>query len=147
MEANGVGQVRAFLDRFETEQAQFPRELPGPTRITIATGVLAADVFREYILPGLENIINLRVELQVIPNTLFGDPVTVAGLLSGRDFITHLEGLDLGDSVYTTHRILNDAGELTLDDMTLPQISQRLGVPFRVADDSILDILNGLADG
>ena len=147
MEANGVGQVRAFLDRFVAEQPQFPRALPSPTRITLATGVLAASVFTKYILPGLDTIGNLRVELQVIPNTLFGAPVTVAGLLSGRDFIARLEGRDLGDGVYTTQRILNDAGELTLDDMTLPQISQRLGVPFRVSSDSFLDLFNGLADG
>ena len=140
MEANGVGQVRAFLDRFEADQRRFPRALDKATHITLATGQLAAGTFRDQILPRLNAVGNLHAELQVIPNTLFGESVTVAGLLAGRDFIAHLHGKKLGSAVYTTHRILNDSGQVTLDDMTLPQISEQLGVPFLVAEDSLLEI-------
>jgi NifB/MoaA-like Fe-S oxidoreductase len=140
IEENGVGQVRAFLDRFQKEQRRFPRELELPTRFTIATGALAESVFRTHVLPRLNMIGNLSVNLQAIPNTLFGAPVTVAGLLSGEDFLARLTGADMGDAVWTTHRILNDAGSLTLDDMSPAQISDRLGVPFNTAADSILEI-------
>jgi NifB/MoaA-like Fe-S oxidoreductase len=111
-----------------------------PTRFTIATGALAARVFREHVLPRLNTIKNLTVDLQVIPNTLFGAPVTVAGLLSGEDFLAQLSDADIGEAVWTTHRILNDAGTLTLDDMSLTQISEQLGVPFNITEDSILEI-------
>ncbi len=140
IEENGVGQVRAFLDRFQTEQEQFPEAVDQPTHFTIATGVLAEGVFREIVLPRLNAIGNLTVTLQVIYNTLFGESVTVAGLLSGRDFVTQLSGKELGSAVWTTHRILNDSAELTLDDMTLPQIGRQLGVPLNVAGDSVLEI-------
>jgi putative radical SAM enzyme (TIGR03279 family) len=140
IEENGVGQVRAFLDRFRKEQRRFPKGMNTPTRITIATGALAARVFREHVLPRLNTIKNLTVDLQVIPNTLFGAPVTVAGLLSGEDFLAQLSDADIGEAVWTTHRILNDAGTLTLDDMSLTQISEQLGVPFNITEDSILEI-------
>ncbi|MFB0517098.1 MAG: DUF512 domain-containing protein [Candidatus Neomarinimicrobiota bacterium] len=140
IEENGVGQVRAFLDRFQAEQERLPRALERPIHFTIATGVLAEGIFREQVLPRLNAIDNLTVGLQVVPNTLFGAPVTVAGLLSGQDFVTYLSGKELGAAVWTTHRILSDGGELTLDDMTLAQISRRLGVPLNVAEDSILEI-------
>ena len=140
IEENGVGQVRAFLDRFQREQRRFPKELAAPTRFTIATGVLAHSVFEMHVLPRLNMIGNLTVNLQSIPNTLFGTPVTVAGLLSGKDFLAQLTGMDMGEAVWTTHRILNDAGVLTLDDMSLEQISEQLGVAFNIAEDSILEI-------
>ena len=140
MEENGVGQVRDFLDRFAREQKRLPKAMDRSTRFCITTGVLAERIFREHVLPGLNAIGNLTVDLKVIRNTLFGEPVTVAGLLSGQDFISQLHGVDLGEAVWTTHRILNNEGELTLDDMSLAQISGRLGVPLNVAEDSILEI-------
>ena len=144
IEENGVGQVRAFLDRFQTEQEQFPEAVDQPTHFTIATGVLAEGVFREQVLPRLNTIGNLKVDLQVVGNTLFGDSVTVAGLLAGRDFIAQLSSNPpaggLGSAVWTTSRILNSSEEFTLDDMTLPQIGRQLGVPLNVAGDSVLEI-------
>ncbi|UCD38627.1 MAG: DUF512 domain-containing protein [Fidelibacterota bacterium] len=137
IEENGVGQVRAFLDRFKAERKRLPRSLETPARFTIATGELAAGIFRKHIIPDLNAINNLTVELATIRNTLFGASVTVAGLLPGRDFIEQLAGKDLGAAVWTTQRILNDSGELTLDDMTLDQIGERLGVPINVTPDSI----------
>ncbi len=140
MEENGVGQVRDFLDRFQAEQEQLPEAVGQPTRFTIATGLLAEGVFRERVLPRLNAIGNLTVNLQVVRNTLFGEPATVAGLLSGRDFVTQLSDKDLGSAVWTTDRILNSSGELTLDDMTLSQIGRQMGVPLIVARDSVLEI-------
>jgi putative radical SAM enzyme (TIGR03279 family) len=141
IEENGVGQVRAFLDRFEKEQRKLPRSLNIPTRFTIATGVLAGSIFHDHIISSLNSIENLTVTLEVIHNTLFGTSVTVAGLLPGRAFVEQLSGKELGSAVWTTHRILNDSGEFTLDDMTPAQISERLGVPFYIAEDSILDLV------
>jgi len=62
--------------------------------------------------------------------------VTVSGLLTGQDIIAQLAEQDLGDMVLFSNRILNDDDTLTLDDMTLDQISQALEVPVRVVGDS-----------
>ncbi|MFC1543269.1 DUF512 domain-containing protein [Candidatus Neomarinimicrobiota bacterium] len=144
MEENGVGQVRAFLDQFQADQERLPEAIGRPTRFTIATGVLAECVFRQHVLPRLNAIGNLTVDLRVIRNTLFGESVTVAGLLPGEDFITQISenppAVGLGDAVWTTERILNSSGDLTLDDMTLPQIGQQLGVPLNVSGDSLAEI-------
>lgn len=144
IEENGVGQVRTFIDRFQVEQDQLPETVEHPTRFTIATGVLAEDLFRKYVLPRLNMIDNLTVNLQVICNSLFGESITVTGLLSGEDLITQLLGRSpdegLGSAVWTTSRILDNYGKHTLDNMTLHQISRRLGIPLNVAGDSVLEI-------
>ena len=146
MEENGVGQVRRFLDTLKSEASQFPKRLEKPAHITLATGVLATGIFERHVMPALKKIEGLSVTLETVPNQLLGAPVTVAGLLSGQDFISHLKGRELGQSVWVTHRILNE-DKVTLDDMTLDQISEQLQVPFRIAGDSLAGLLSEVARG
>ena len=74
-----------------------------------------------------------------IKNHFFGESVTVSGLLTGCDIIDQLKAQELGDEVWLSHRILNDS-RCTLDDMTLDEISQKLGCPIVVSEDSFLDL-------
>jgi len=139
---NGVGQVQSFLEDFESESESFPTSFSEPTSFTIATGHLAYGIFEMNVIPVLNNIENLHVNLVEIKNDFYGEVVTVAGLLSGQDIVQQLKGKDIGDAVWCSHRILNDEGTQTLDDMTLDNMSSQLGVPVNVSHDSILEIFN-----
>ncbi|MBC8312504.1 MAG: DUF512 domain-containing protein [Candidatus Marinimicrobia bacterium] len=139
---NGVGQVQSFLEDFESESERFPASFNEPTSFTIATGHLAYGIFQTHVIPVLNKIKNLHVNLVEIKNDFYGDMVTVAGLLSGQDIIHQLKDEDIGEAVWCSHRILNDEGEVTLDDMTLAEMSKQLGVPVNVSHDSILEIFN-----
>ncbi len=139
---NGVGQVQSFLKNFKSESKSFPTFFTNHISFTIATGHLAYSIFKEHIMPILETIDNLTVNLVEIKNEFYGDMVTVAGLITGQDIINQLKGKKLGDAVWCSHRILNDEGKLTLDDMTLDDISLKLGVPVNVSNDSILEIFD-----
>ena len=143
---NGVGQFRDFLDRFNIEKKQFPKSLPVKNKISIVTSVLAYDIFIDVIKPALEKIKNLEVNFFKITNNFFGDSVTVAGLLTGKDIIEQLKDKDLGSSVWATHRILNDEQTLTLDDMTLDQISEKLGSELKISNDSIHEIIKEVSN-
>ena len=138
---NGVGQVRSFMANFESEKQYFPKAIKNKTKITIATGTLIFKFFKENIVDYLnENIKNLEVALVPIKNNFYGEVVNVAGLLTGRDIINQLIGKDIGSSLWLSHRILNDEQTMTLDNMTLDEISHSLEVPVNVAEDSILEI-------
>ena len=139
---NGVGQVQSFLEDFQSESERFPSSFSKPTSFTIATGHLAYGVFNANVIPVLNSIENLHVNLVEIKNDFYGDMVTVAGLLSGQDIVKQLKGQDIGEAVWCSHRILNDEGTVTLDDMTLSDLSSQLGVPVNVSHDSILEIFN-----
>jgi len=142
---NGVGQFRDFIDRFKEESLNFPKEIKNPTKISIVTSTLVYDIFTNLVKPVLEKIKNFEVNFYKIENNFFGDSVTVAGLLTGKDIISQLEAYDLGNSVWTTYRILNEDQTLTLDDMTLDQISKKLDTKFRVSkNDSIKEIIDYL---
>ena len=141
---NGVGQVRQFLTLFEEESANFPRALAFETNITLATGTLVYETFQKEVIPILNQIDNLTVTLLPIINKFYGESVTVTGLLTGTDIITQLASKNLGDAVWMSHRIINDEGTLTLDNLTLDDISNAIGCPLQLSNDSFLTLLNNL---
>ena len=141
---NGVGQVRQFLTLFEEESANFPRALAFETNITLATGTLVYETFQKEVIPILNQIDNLTVTLLPIINKFYGESVTVTGLLTGTDIITQLASKNLGDAVWMSHRILNDEGTLTLDNLTLDDISNAIDCPLQLSNDSFLTLLNNL---
>ena len=67
--------------------------------------------------------------------------------LTGKDIISQLSSQPLGDEVWMSHRILNNEGLKTLDDMTLEDMSRYLDCPVRVGEDSFLDLVEGLYNG
>ena len=142
---NGVGQFRFFLDQFYNEKNKFPSRINRKKEISIITGELAYDVFIEKIKPIIDKIVNLKVNFYRIKNNFFGDSVNVAGLLTGKDIIEQLQGKNLGSCVWATYRILNDDQTLTLDDMTLKDISEALNTPFKVSKDSIFEIIEKIS--
>ena len=143
---NGVGQVPNFLNRFHSETLQFPKHLKKPFHITLVTGTLIAETFNCEIVPVLNKIQNLAVTVIPIKNEFFGNTVTVSGLLTGRDIISQLIARGMGDEIWLSHRILNDEGIYTLDDMTLKDIEAELERPIKVGEDSFQELLNGLGN-
>ena len=64
-------------------------------------------------------------------NDFFGGSVNVTGLLTGQDILKNLKGRDLGDQVLLSTNMLRSGEDVFLDDMTVLQLSQELGVPIR----------------
>ncbi len=141
---NGVGQVPQFLTRFYSEAAHFPKHLKKPFQITLITGTLIGDIFTYKILPILNKIHNLNVNVIPIKNKFYGESVTVSGLITGRDIITQLKKQTIGDEIWVSHRILNDDGVYTLDNMTLKDIEAELRCPVKLGEDSFKDLLESL---
>ncbi len=137
---NGVGLVSKFIANLNNDKKLFPKKIPQKKIITIITGDLIYDTFENHVLPELTKIENLKIQLKKIKNKFFGESVTVSGLLTGKDIVDQLEGHKLGDEVWATERILNDEKTLTLDDMTIDEISLKLKVPLKLSSDSLLDL-------
>lgn len=144
LEENGVGQVREFKEKWTEFIAPiFEKE----TQITIGSGKLISDTFQNWFIPKLNEVPNLTVNYIPIENYFYGkDEVTVTGLLTGGDIVQQLQGKDLGEKVIFSDRIVNETGgEKTLDDMTLNDISNEIGVPFLVTPDDPKTFFNLLA--
>jgi NifB/MoaA-like Fe-S oxidoreductase len=100
---NGVGAVRRLLDDFESGLAAVPR-FTGQ-RIAIVTGTRMAPVLQTLIEP-LERQTGARVTVHPAVNRMYGETVTTAGLLPGRD-IAEAMSVD-SDIVLIPAEALND---------------------------------------
>ncbi len=123
---NGVGMVRRFLDSGRRAKAILKDGFKGKLHVTLVSGTLFAPILAQW----ASSIGCNGLEINVIPvtNNLFGDSVTVTGLLAGRDVIDQLKGRKLGDVVFVPDVALRDG--VFLDDVTLGDVESALGHKF-----------------
>lgn len=126
---NGVGMVRQLLDSETAKDVGFEREI----RATVCTGRLISNMLPGILAEKWQSVHGLSYEIVPVTNILLGERVTVSALLSGRDFVSALEGSDVGDVVIVPPDSLNDDG-LFLDDMNLTDLEDKFGVPFVEAE-------------
>lgn len=130
---NGVGMLRDFQDEFDwaMEDSGVPERLDAPRKVTVPTGE-GGYGFLQDTLDGLrQKCHNLTIELAPVPNDFFGGTVNVTGLLTGQDLVKNLKGRELGDEVLIVSNMLRADEDIFLDDMTLSELSEALGVPAR----------------
>lgn len=128
---NGVGIVRNFLDDMTCALRHRPQKVE-PRRLWLATGQLAAATVRQALRP-LNRVRGLTLKVLGIPNRLFGASVGVTGLLSGQDLLAALAPrVHPGDGVLLSGEPLRHASTRFLDDLTVPALSRKLGVPVKV---------------
>jgi len=140
---NGVGMVRDFINNFE-EQSQFlPHRTSQQTTLTLATGVLAAPIINELVVPRLNQIENLTVSLITIENNFYGNSVTVTGLLTGKDIYSELSKTQLGDNIILPANCLNFEG-IFLDDWTPRDLESKLNKPIEFVDNDFVSFLEKL---
>jgi putative radical SAM enzyme (TIGR03279 family) len=119
---NGVGQIRRFVEAFDRGLGSVPR-LAG-RRVRLVTGASMAPFMRER-APRLARATGAAVEVIEVVNEYFGETVTVAGLLGGRDILRALEGSRAGDLVMLPAEALNADGRF-IDDLSRAELEERL---------------------
>ncbi len=129
---NGVGMLTSFKTEFGfglEDLSDTLREATLPRRISVATGVAAYPHVRE-LCRALEGAVDgLEIKVYEVVNHFFGESITVAGLLTGKDISEQLQGKDLGDALLIPENTLRADGDLFLCGMTPEELSDALGVP------------------
>ncbi|MCL2014600.1 MAG: DUF512 domain-containing protein, partial [Oscillospiraceae bacterium] len=74
------------------------------------------------------------IQVYSVVNKTFGETVTVSGLLTGRDLVESLSGKNLGHQLLLPSNMLEHSGTRFLDDMTIEQLSQLLGVKVAIIE-------------
>jgi NifB/MoaA-like Fe-S oxidoreductase len=116
---NGVGLVRRFVDAGGGLDA-----LKG--QVTLVTGTLFAPLLAE-----LTSSIT-GVEVVSVVNRLFGETVTVAGLLTAEDVLDQLQGHDLGDTVVLPAAMFGGPEGQSLDGKCADEVGEALGCEVRL---------------
>jgi putative radical SAM enzyme (TIGR03279 family) len=124
---NGVGMVPWFQHQ-AAAVIKRAKPLPRPLRATLVTGRSAAGFVSDFVAVLAEKT-GAELAVHAIPNRLFGESVTVTGLISGSDIITALTGQQLGELVLLPGVMLKEGEGCFLDNMTPADVSQALGCP------------------
>lgn len=125
---NGVGMIRLLETEFNS--ALMLSEKPDGVPFSIATGVSVAPYFQKLICKAAEKYDNIKGTVYAIENDFFGHSVNVTGLVTGQDLINQLKGKDLGERLFISQNMLRRAEMDFLDDVTLEEASEALGVPI-----------------
>lgn len=123
---NGVGMIRLMESEFHLA-LKFAGE-PDGVPFSVATGAAAAPYIENLLCTarGKYDILNGRV--YTIRNEFYGESVTVAGLITGRDLICQLRGRELGKRLFISANMLRQEEMDFLDGVTLEEAAQALGV-------------------
>lgn len=132
---DGIGMVRSFANEFARLMKRLERRPPknsGGLKGTIMTGTLFAPVLSRQI-GNLNQRFGTTLEVAGVENHYFGGDVSVAGLLTGSDFVKAVDSVR-GDFLIIPRSTLKSDEEIMLDGMTLAELRERVGVPVHPLD-------------
>ena len=140
---NGVGMIRLLT----TEVHEALDELEGDEEkeeLSIATGKLAAVYLAGFLEEIKKKFPNRKVHLYPIRNDFFGEMITVAGLITGRDLIAQLKDKPLGSRLLLPECMFRSGEEVFLDDITRQEVENALQVPVNIVKSSGQDFVNAV---
>lgn len=132
---DGIGMVRSFDNEFkrlwkklEHRSPQHAEKLNG----TIMTGKLFAPVL-EGLIERLNARFGTRLRVVAVENKYFGGDVSVAGLLTGGDYVAAKDRIR-GDSVFIPAASVKSGEDIMLDGMRLAELEEKLSVAVHPLD-------------
>nr|WP_026842366.1 DUF512 domain-containing protein [Citrifermentans bremense] len=140
---NGVGMIPLFLS--EAEQVLEEAEPVPGARVTVVTGESPYNYLAGF-LAQLSTATGASIAAVAVKNRLFGPSVTVTGLVCGRDIISALQGVELGDLVLVPDVMLKEGEGVFLDDLTMDDLERELGKTVQVVESTPYGIYDALAD-
>lgn len=140
---NGVGMLRSLIEEFNDalETAEYEG---GQRNISIATGYSAFETIKKLVAAAEARFPGLNCTVYAIRNDFFGESITVAGLITAQDLIAQLRDKALGEELLISSAMLRSDSDVFLDDLTIPEVSQELGVAITAAENDGYDLLDAI---
>ncbi len=94
-------------------------------------------------------LLNARIDVVPVRNTLFGDRVNISGLIPGGDFIRTLAAMPvdaLGDQLFLPRASLDFYGRRFLDDTPAEAVTKAVGRPICFAY-TLDEVIKSMAEG
>ncbi len=126
---DGIGMVRAFCSEFGALRKRLercPPKEPGSINGTVMTGTLFAPVLTDQI-EKLNTLYGTRLNVEAVENHYFGGDVSVAGLLTGGDFLAGRDRIQ-GQFLIIPKSTLKSDEDVMLDGTTLKDLQHRFGL-------------------
>ncbi len=139
---NGVGLVPSFLS--EARRIK-PKNVNAGLKYLTFTGTSFYPILKKNLIDKL-NRHGVSITAVPVENRLFGESVTVAGLLSGRDVLKTLSGhASSHDILLVPDCVIREGGDLFLDDVKISDIENALGIRTAVFKSDARGLMEALA--
>lgn len=129
---NGVGMLRSLRSEFDFELSEMKKhgELTDDYSlcVSIATGYAAYEHIKDMCEQLQRLFPRLKISVYAIKNNFFGEHITVAGLLTGKDLYDQLKDKELGERLIIPANALRYDRDLFLCGMSLDELSEKLNV-------------------
>lgn len=142
---NGVGMLRLLDVEFHGALRMMEGEELTPSSFSIATGRAAAPTLARLAAEACAEF-GMTAHVYEIRNDFFGHEITVAGLITGRDLIAQLKGQDLGERLLLPDCMLRYHQNVFLDDYTVEQVQDALGVPITFVPSDGFKLLDAMLE-
>lgn len=131
---NGVGLIADFRYQFDLAFCDAVAAKGGS--FTVVTGVSATPLMQETLAKAKAAFPSLCANVVTVRNKFFGETVTVAGLIVGRDIVDTLrDRADVGDTILLPRVMLREIEDVFLDGMTLTEFVNIVGKKVVVTAD------------
>lgn len=124
---NGVGSIRLFIKQFSEAAEKLLPPKVSKRKFTWIVGNAVEKAFTP-ILTKLNSVDGLEINMRALCSDYWGQKITVTGLLTGHDLLLNLQSEDLGDAILLPSVMLKHGEMIFLDDVSVSEVSQRLGV-------------------
>lgn len=139
---DGIGSCRMFIDVFKQNFRRLPKSIKYKREISVLTGQIGATILTPLIEKVNQRINNLKMNVELINSQFWGNDITVAGLLLGKDLLEACSHLSLGDEVWIPEIMVRNDEQKFLDDMTVKEFEQQLNKPVRVVPEFAESLVN-----
>lgn len=145
LQENGLGGVRDFLEEWKSlsrkigDQTRAGNGRPAAVKfdsqlsVTLVTGTLFSRTLMEA-AAELATIMGINIEVHPVVNQTLGETITVAGLLMASDIVDSLKKSNHGSLVFLPRRAFDHPDQVSLDDLTPGEVSERLNTPVALAE-------------
>jgi len=140
---NGVGMLRLLMTEFAAAMRDMP-DKPDGRPFSAVSGCSAAPFVKKLIDDAQAQYGGIDGRVYAIENDFLGHTIDVAGLVTGGDIVSQLAGLDLGERLLLPRNMLRHGETMFLDDMTVEELSETLGVPVRIVEQDGFDLADAI---
>ncbi|MBQ4601396.1 MAG: DUF512 domain-containing protein, partial [Clostridia bacterium] len=142
---NGVGLVTSMKEEFYDELDFLDTyDISRKRSLSIATGEAAYEFISSLARELESKLSDTKINVYKIENNFFGENITVAGLIVGKDLMEQLKGKDLGTKLFIPSVMLRYENDLFLDDISIDSLSEYLGVEIETVNNSGFEFIEAL---
>lgn len=136
---DGIGMIRLFRENIDKTIKDLSKNSAGS--FTMFTGISAYKELQAAASKIMAANSKININVVKIINRFFGETITVAGLLTGKDIIEQLKEHNIGEYVIISRNMLRSGEDIFLDDITVEAMEKALDRKIIIADYSGEDLI------